>query len=172
MRLQPLNLQTHSISSALQLFLQALIGDYGFHALRRQLLDNAPQEKWNYLLEQRLPLPLLEGTPLGNLVDGSELAAIPLLGSFHASDVILNWFGTLPAALSKNTDHLMGILVSFVHDLDPNNHELSDLPYWPEYNSSSRETIHLVEGNAGIIKDDFREEQIAYINQIGDFLRT
>lgn len=118
-----------------------------------------------------MPLPLLEDTPIGKLVDSSQLTQIPLIGSFLASDIVLNWFGTLPDSLSQNSYHLMGILVSFVHYQDPNNHGMNDMPHWPQYNYESRETIHFVEGNVDVIKDDYREEQMDYINQIGDFLR-
>jgi hypothetical protein len=44
---------------------------------------------------------------------------VPVLGSFHASDVTFYDFGTVPDA---NTKNIMDTLIAFVSSLDPNNH--------------------------------------------------
>ena len=135
-------------------------------------MAHAPNpKKWNYLTEQRLPLPLLEGTPIGQIIDKPPLLEIPLLGSFHASDIVLNWFGTLPEALSQNSVHLIAVLVAFVHDQDPNQHGLSGLPHWPTYEPESLQTMHFVEGDVDLVTDDYRKEQMDYINEISDAVR-
>ncbi|KXH32332.1 sterol esterase carbohydrate esterase family CE10 [Colletotrichum simmondsii] len=154
--------------------ISAITGDYSFESQRRQLLDAAPGTKWNYQVDQALPAAVLDGSAtLGavtaaDYADASALEAIPYLGSFHASDVVLNFFGTLPA---NNSRHLMGTLIAFVNNLDPNKHDMSDVPTWPQYESTSRSTILWGEAGAEIVADDYREEAIAYLNEIGDSLR-
>ncbi|RDW60637.1 carboxylic ester hydrolase-37 [Coleophoma cylindrospora] len=149
----------------------ALTGDYSFQCQRRQLLDKITAPKWNYLIEQAVPLPLIDETPLGEIIAETGVTGIPVLGSFHVSDVVLNWFGTLPASVSQNSYHLMGVLVSFVNHLDPNQHGMASVPTWPEYNSTSRETIRWQESGVDVIVDDYRQEQMNYLNEIGDYLR-
>ena len=114
---------------------------------------------------------MIEGTPIGQILDSTKLTELPTLGSFHASDIVLNWFGTLPPTLSKNSDNLLSILVSFVHDQDPNGHGKKDLPHWPTYNENEKQTIHFVEGSVDVITDNYREKQMEYINEISDSLR-
>ncbi|EQB56435.1 hypothetical protein CGLO_03570 [Colletotrichum gloeosporioides Cg-14] len=137
-------------------------------------MSAAPGNKWNYLIEQALPASVLAGTAtLGEITeadyaDSDALEAVPYLGSFHASDVVLNFFGALP---SNNSRHLMGTLISFVNNLDPNKHDMTDVPTWPQYDSSSKSTMLWSESGADVVADDYREEAIAYLNEIGDSLR-
>ncbi|KAK1483526.1 sterol esterase carbohydrate esterase family CE10, partial [Colletotrichum cuscutae] len=81
----------------------------------------------------------------------SALEAIPYPGSFHASDAVLNFFGTLPA---NNSRHMMGTLIAFVNNLDPNKHNMSDVPAWPQYESTSQSIILWSEAGAEIVADD------------------
>ncbi|OBR12533.1 Carboxylic ester hydrolase [Colletotrichum higginsianum IMI 349063] len=154
--------------------ISAITGDYSFESQRRQLLAAAPGSKWNYLAEQALPAAVLDGTAtLGEVTaadyaDVGTLEAVPFLGSFHASDVVLNFFGALP---SNNSRRMMGALIAFVNRLDPNAHDMEDVPAWPQYDSASRSTMLWRESGAEIVADDYREEAIAYLNEIGDSLR-
>lgn len=154
--------------------ISAITGDYSFESQRRQLLDAAAGKKWNYQVEQRLPAAVLDGTSrLGeiteaNYADAGALRAIPFLGSFHASDVVLNFFGALPG---NNSRRLMGSLIAFVNNLDPNGHGMEDVPAWPQYDSTDRSTMLWSETGVGIVADDYRKDAIAYLNEIGDSLR-
>lgn len=152
--------------------ISAITGDYSFQCQRRQLLDKITAPKWNYLTQQEVPLSVLGGTPIGSILGETGLTNIPVLGSFHASDVILNWFGTLPAAVSRNSMHLMSVLVAFTRNLDPNTAGLDDVPEWPQYDSASRQTMNWKEeGDAAIITDNYRQEQMQWLNDNGDSLR-
>ncbi|RDW67168.1 putative triacylglycerol lipase (LipA) [Aspergillus mulundensis] len=58
---------------------------------------------------------------------------------------------------------------SFVTDLDPNGHGLSDIPQWPEYSASSDPSnfvFRLPRDDSYVEKDDYRVEGIAYLNTI------
>ncbi|KAI5361762.1 putative carboxylesterase, type B, alpha/Beta hydrolase [Septoria linicola] len=95
----------------------SMIADYTFTAGRRTLLNvtSSRQNTRSYQIKQSLPilgqLGLLNPTQLNNL---------PVLGSFHISDVVLNAFGTIPASVSKNSLHIMSSLIQFANTLDPN----------------------------------------------------
>lgn len=137
----------------------ALTGDYSFEAQRRQLLSNAPGPKWTYQTDNslaELPLPPIVGNNILN---------IPVLGSFHGSDIFFYDYGTLPVPNSKN---IMDTTISFVSTLDPNNHGRSGLEKWPEYSSSAKEMYHFIESGPRVITDSYREDQMAYINSHGD----
>lgn len=136
----------------------ALTGDYSFEAQRRQLLGKAPGPKWTYQTDNSLAnLPL----PAENILN------IPVLGSFHGSDIFFYDYGTLPLPNSKN---IMDTTISFTATLDPNNHGRSDLKEWPEYTSSAKDMYHFINSLAGpeVIKDTYREEQMDYINSHAD----
>ncbi|SMQ51504.1 unnamed protein product [Zymoseptoria tritici ST99CH_1A5] len=148
--------------------LSALIGDYSFEAQRRSLLAKVTANKWNYYTKFSIPLSVAGDTVVGKLLAGLKLTTIPVLASFHASDVFFYFFGTIPDTVSLNTRHLQGSLVSFIHDLDPNHDEI---PNWPQWSSGSLDTMHFREEGLELIKDDYRAEGMAYINEIGDSIR-
>lgn len=153
--------------------LAAINGDYSFESQRRQLLAQHTAPKWNYQVEASLPLSDLGSTVLGDLVGGGGLGLtdIPVLGSFHAFDVFFNWFGTLPPELSLNSRHMMGVLVSFIHNLDPNQHGQEDLPEWPQWDAEHLATIRFSETEVDIIRDDYRNASIAFLNEMRDSMR-
>lgn len=99
----------------------------------------------------------------------SGLTQFPLLGSFHASDVIFNDFGLIPPALSKNTNNLMPTYIAFVNTGDPNNHGLKNMPKWPTWNPTEKAMFEYRESGPRIIRDDFRETQIDFINQHDEY---
>lgn len=109
----------------------SIIGDYTFVSGRRTLLNvtSNRQNTWSYQLAQSLPLLGQAG-----LLNPTQLNKIPILGSFHVSDVVLNAFGTIPAAISRNTLNYMSMLVQFANTADPNI-PLSENPTWPKYRS-------------------------------------
>lgn len=147
--------------------LAALIGDTTFETSRRDLLNlwASKRKSWSYQIEDSIPL--LETIPL---VPSLGVANLPLLGSFHVSDVVLYTFGTLPALVSKNTLNLMSTIISFTTTHDPNNHGLN-LPYWPQYNTENRTLFRYKEDGPDLINDTYREEAFAYQNDNGDAFR-
>lgn len=144
--------------------LASLVGDYSFEAQRRNLLRhwNTSTPVWNYIHDQDLPL-VAELLP----AESSVLADIPLLGSFHASDVWLNVFGQVPASLSKNTRDRQATMVSFVRNLEPNAHGLA-IPDWPEWTAEKQETYRFKESGPEVVADDYRAERMEYINDHPD----
>lgn len=148
--------------------LSALIGDYSFEAQRRSLLAKVTAPKWNYQTKFSVPLSVLGDSLVGKLLGQLKLTNIPYLGSFHASDVFFYFFGTIPDSISNNSRHLMGSLVHFVHDLDPNHDEI---PTWPEWDSEALETMHFREEGLELVTDDYRKEGMDYINEIKDSIR-
>ncbi|GME62228.1 putative carotenoid ester lipase precursor protein [Neofusicoccum parvum] len=141
--------------------LAAAIGDYTFDSGRRDLLEHvhATQPAYTYLIEQ--DLPLLGQLPLLNNLG---LSSLPILGSFHISEVVLNAFGFLPPAISKNSLNIMSTWISFVNNLDPNEHGLADLPHWPTWGLEEKSMFKYNEAGCEIIRDDFRETQMRFIN--------
>jgi acetylcholinesterase len=138
--------------------LSAAIGDYVFHTGRRDLLEQTyaqgKRKSWTYQIEQSFPV-------LGQLDLLGDLTDLPLLGSFHASDVAFNSFGLLPPLLSQNSRNIMSTNIAFVNSLDPNNHCL-DLPHWPNW--TPYEKAMYKESGRDIIKDDFREAAMRLLN--------
>lgn len=142
--------------------LASLVGDYSFEAQRRNLLAhwNFSTPVWNYIHDQDVYS--------AGLLPDTDLTNIPLLGSFHASDVWLNVFGQIPAALSKNTQNRQATIISFVRNLEPNSHGLEDVPFWPEYTAEKLETYRFLESGPEVIQDDYRVERMQYINNHPD----
>lgn len=143
--------------------LAAAQGDYMFQSGRRDLLNYtyARQPAYTYLIEQSLPV-------LGQIAPLSSLTGLPLLGSFHASEVLFNAFGSIPAALSKNTLNIMSTFIAFVNTLDPNDHGLQGLPEWPTWNPQQKSMFRYKESGCDIITDDYREEAMALVNEHPD----
>ncbi|KAK4701276.1 hypothetical protein P7C70_g4959, partial [Phenoliferia sp. Uapishka_3] len=56
--------------------------------------------------------------------------------------------------------------ISFIHDLDPNYTELNSTAYWPKYASEASNMVFERQGSY-VEPDNFREEGIAFINQLG-----
>lgn len=149
--------------------LAAAVGDYTFQAGRRDLLNytyalrGRSQRTYTYLQEQSIPL-------LGRLAPPplNTLTGLPVLGSFHVSDVALNSFGTIPPAISRNTRDLMSTYIAFVNSLDPNTHGLGDLPEWPTWTPEGRGMFKYQESGARVIRDDYREKQFDFVNGRAD----
>jgi len=66
--------------------------------------------------------------------------------------------------------------LSFVHDLDPNNHGISGLPVWPAYDSD--DPVNMVfrtgDNHMGpyIESDVYRSQQLRWWNEHWELLRT
>jgi acetylcholinesterase len=83
---------------------------------------------------------------------------VPILGSFHASHATLFDYGTVP-----NSKNIMDTVISFVATLDPNNHG-TGFPKWPDWTPAKKEMYQFVESGPEVIRDDYREAVMAYIN--------
>lgn len=136
-------------------------------AQRRQLLEKIPagQKVWTYEVDESLPL--LSQVPALNQLG---LTNVPLLGSFHVAETVLNLFGTLPAAISKNTLAMMSMWISFANTLDPNNHGVSSLPEWPAWNSTALSQYRFQEAGPDVIQDNYRADAMNYINDNAESL--
>lgn len=137
----------------------SMIGDYTFTSGRRALLNatHGRQNTWSYQIKESLPL-------LGQLelLNPLQLTNIPILGSFHIADVVLNAFGTLPPAISKNSLNIMSSLIQFANTLDPNTKDLG-LPHWPKYDKENPQQFQFREDGCRLIDDAYRKEQMDFL---------
>jgi carboxylesterase type B len=120
----------------------AILGDLSFTLTRRAFLSfantiNPSVPSWSYL--------------------SSYDYGTPFLGTFHASDILQVFFGTLPnyASASFQTYYL-----SFVYTMDPNNG--TSYMEWPRW-STSNELLNTYATGAVLIADDFRSDSYNFI---------
>jgi carboxylesterase type B len=120
----------------------AIIGDLTFTLTRRVFLETATSvnpgvPSWSYL--------------------ASYDYGTALLGTFHGSDLLQVFYGTLP---NNAASSIRGYYLSFIYDLDPNsNNTLDDWPQWSE-------SQQLVQFNAlknNYLADDFRSDSYDYL---------
>jgi len=85
-----------------------------------------------------------------------RLKAVPILGTFHASD-LLQTFGA---------GELQDYLIHFVNNLNPNSGSI--LPNWPQYSTTSKELLTLLDGLIPIVitSDTFRQNAINLLTQL------
>ncbi|PBP20401.1 lipase 4 [Diplocarpon rosae] len=122
--------------------LAAILGDLTFTLTRRLLLETAAAvhprvPTWSYL--------------------SSYFSGTPVLGTFHASD-LLPAYGFLPGALPSTS--IQAYYLSFVHTLDPNN-GTAGLPTWPRW-SQGQELMHFEAARNSLTPDNFRAESYEY----------
>lgn len=117
--------------------LAAVLGDITFTLTRRIYLKhitNSGVPAWSYL--------------------ASYLHLVPVLGTFHASDLIFA-FGIVPGPI---TDTIQTHYISFVNHLDPNTIKPSGtMINWPEWNETDPQLLHELALSNQLIKDDFRQ---------------
>jgi carboxylesterase type B len=92
---------------------------------------------------------------------------IPIVGSMHGMDIVLNMFGD-PSSNFKPTEIIMTSVISFVNDLDPNNDASGNTP-WPRYTSEAKQMYHIKNSGADVIRDDFRSIEIQYLMDTENF---
>ncbi|KAJ2916220.1 hypothetical protein MD484_g4210, partial [Candolleomyces efflorescens] len=92
---------------------------------------------------------------------------IPSLGVSHGSEVAYV-FGQVPPAAGAASQNLsvtmMDYWISFTDSLDPNDEKGGKRPRWPQYKADDQVLLKLEGGNTTVIQDDFRKEQIAFLN--------
>ena len=124
--------------------LAAILGDASFTLARRSFLSltssvNPTVPSWSYL--------------------SSYDYGTPILGTFHASDLLQVFYGILPNYASKA---VQDYYFSFVYNLDPNVGN-TGLMNWPKW-STGKQLMNFYPLNAVLINDDFRADSMAYIN--------
>lgn len=120
----------------------SLLGDISFILTRRQLLNAAiavfPDiPTWSYL--------------------ASYDYGTPILGTFHASD-ILTTYGITPGFASAS---IQSYYISFFNTMDPNE-GTTGLLSWPQW-SEGNELLHFLAATNALVKDDFRNEAYDYL---------
>ncbi|KAL0567147.1 hypothetical protein V5O48_014846 [Marasmius crinis-equi] len=123
----------------------------------------------------------------GFLFTYGELTAAlqPVDGVRHGADVPYGWgFSNLPgfvpsASSAKLSQQIVDYWISFVTTLDPNDglgsetfiHRDGAGPAWPSYEPENQTLLELNGPNTTTITDDYRAEQIDFLNQNGLLFR-
>ncbi|KJA23957.1 hypothetical protein HYPSUDRAFT_1079387 [Hypholoma sublateritium FD-334 SS-4] len=129
----------------------AIMGDLSFHSQRRTWIQTASRagvKVFGYLFTQPQP-----ENP-------------PFLGVDHGSEVLFVYGA--PPDTSAPALHLSSIMidywVSFATSLDPNDGHGNPRPAWPQYTEKNEVLLQLNGLNTTVIPDDYRKEQIDFIN--------
>ncbi|GAB7351991.1 hypothetical protein MBLNU459_g2513t1 [Dothideomycetes sp. NU459] len=130
--------------------LAAIFGDSVFNLRRRQLLYavSSTVNTWSYL--------------------DSHLYGTPVLGTFHASDV-LEIYDDLPSLVTALT--FQNYYVSFVNYLDPNAIDSGEIE-WPQYSTSNPELVQFQALSNNLLADTFRSASFNYLQQYPTSFRT
>ncbi|KAF9261946.1 esterase 1 [Marasmius fiardii PR-910] len=128
----------------------AIIGDISFQSQRRlwqQTAANARVKTFGYLFTQPSP------------------ARQPQLGVPHAAELDFV-FGHVTNASDVSLSQVMiDYWISFATSLDPNDGKGLQRPLWAQYTPKNQVVMQLNSANTTLIPDDYRAEQIAFINQ-------
>ncbi|KAK6086733.1 carboxylesterase [Seiridium cupressi] len=130
--------------------LAAILGDLTFTLTRRVFLSetsalNPDVPSWSYL--------------------SSYDYGTPILGTFHASDILQVFYGILPDYASTA---FASYYTSFLYDLNPNN-GTGLLPDWPQW-SEDQQLMQFSNIASWTAADDFRSEQYDWISSNIDIL--
>ncbi|KAJ7700487.1 extracellular triacylglycerol lipase precursor [Mycena rosella] len=129
----------------------AMVGDLDFASQRRLWIEtaaNAGVPTWGYLFTQPQP------------------NSSPAQGIFHGSEVTFVYGAPSDNSTSAlNISRLMtDYWVSFATSLTPNDGLGIPRPEWAQFTPNNKAVIQLNGANLTMIPDDFRAEQIAFIN--------
>ncbi|OAA71729.1 lipase 3 precursor [Akanthomyces lecanii RCEF 1005] len=125
----------------------AMIGDQTFTLARRRFLRSATASHpevpvWSYL--------------------SSYLSWLPVLGTFHASDLLLVFRG-LPAGYASRSTRKY--YLNFLYNLDPNGDD--EYEHWPRW-SDNQTLLWFESSKTSHLKDDFRSEHFDALLTIGE----
>ncbi|KAK4145100.1 Alpha/Beta hydrolase protein [Dichotomopilus funicola] len=131
--------------------LAAILGDMVFTLSRRVFLEgtttiNPDVPAWSYIASYD------KGTPI--------------MGTFHASDLLQVFFGVLPNYASKS---IQGYYANFVYNLNPNDASGGTSAQskikedWPQWRNSTRQLMNFFPWRNDILKDDFRDAAARYL---------
>lgn len=127
----------------------AILGDLTFTLTRRVFLEatsalNPDVPSWSYL--------------------ASYDYGTPILGTFHGSDLLQVFYGTLPNNAAKS---IRGYYLSFIYDLDPNSN--NDFDNWPQW-SQGQKLVQFNANSNSLISDDFRKDSYDFLKaNVGSF---
>ncbi|KAJ7336179.1 esterase 1 [Mycena albidolilacea] len=144
--------------------LAALMGDLWFHSQRRAWMQAANKfgvKTFGYLLTDPGAPPISPPTVGPTAHDA--------LGVTHTADLLylfgLNTvFGRPPSAVMLGTQ-MIDYWLSFATSLDPNDGLGSSRPVWSEYTSNHKAILELTSVNMSMIPDNYRAQQIDFINR-------
>ncbi|ODQ80414.1 hypothetical protein BABINDRAFT_161359 [Babjeviella inositovora NRRL Y-12698] len=121
----------------------ALMGDIVFQAPRRFMLNRTPDvTSYTYLSQQ--------------------LQGLPILGTFHANDLIWQYFVTASGSLIYRN-----AFIAFASTLNPNSGGLFTLTNWPKYqntNSLANNMMYINSLGISTGKDNYRQAQMSFLN--------
>jgi len=128
--------------------LAAILGDVTFNLSRRTYLSFVASQvnSWSYL--------------------SSYLTGTPILGTFHASDVLEVYFG-LPSVTAATS--IQNYYISFINTLDPNN--VPNILPWPKYDLNRKLLLNFQAAANLVIRDNFRESSYEYLRTVVNSLR-
>jgi carboxylesterase type B len=117
----------------------AVLGDSTFTLTRRGYLASVAGTvpSWSYL--------------------SSAFYGTPILGTFHATDLLSIYYGVL-ANVQKS---ILGYYISFFNELDPN--ALNTGTNWPQWKNETRKLLSIKATGNGVLTDDFRQKQYEYL---------
>lgn len=129
--------------------LAALLGDISFTMQRRSYLETVASQApaWSY--------------------NANYLSLTPVLGTFHASDVLATFF-SFPPVLT--TPSILTYYISFINHLDPN--KIPNIKIWPRYDLESKQLLQFGAVGYGVIEDTFRDESYRYFKDNQDIFRV
>ncbi|KAI1186408.1 sterol esterase [Nemania serpens] len=125
--------------------LAAILGDLVFTLTRRLFLETTSQvnpnvPSWSYL--------------------ASYDYGTPILGTFHASDLLQVFYGILPNYASRA---VQSYYISFLYTMDPNIGTPSDLADWPQWKDGNQ-LMNFYNLFSSLLKDDFRSDSYDWIS--------
>ncbi|KAF7350369.1 Carboxylic ester hydrolase [Mycena venus] len=143
----------------------AIVGDLWIHSQRRAWMQAATRfgvKTFGYLFTDPGAPPIAPPTI------GPATAAQGALGVTHTSELIylygLNAAFGRPASAIALATQMIDYWVSFTTSLDPNDGLGSNRPTWSQYTSGNQAVLELTSVNMSMIADDYRTQQIDFIN--------
>ncbi|KAJ6578539.1 esterase 1 [Mycena capillaripes] len=143
----------------------AIIGDLWIHSQRRAWMRAANRfgvKNFGYLFADPGAPPIALPTI------GPATAAPGALGVTHTSELVylygLNAAFGRPASAMALATQMIDYWVSFATSLDPNDELGSARPVWSQYTSTNETVLELTSVNMSMIPDDYRSQQIDFIN--------
>ncbi|EFX06469.1 carboxylesterase, type b [Grosmannia clavigera kw1407] len=132
--------------------LAAILGDLTFNLSRRAFLAGTSLLRpdvpsWSYL--------------------ASYDYGTPILGTFHATDLLQVFYGVLPNYASKN---IQTYYINFVTNLDPNVGHNATLMAWPQW-SAGQNLMQFFNDHASLLADSFRSASYNFIVNNIDIFR-
>ncbi|KAI0746063.1 esterase 1 [Earliella scabrosa] len=138
--------------------LASIIGDAQFQALRRSWVQEAAKA----------------GVPVHAFLFADPAAVTePEMGVTHGKNVPYMYGAPYTtdahSPAGQLSLHMMDYIIAFVTSTNPNDGLGYSRPQWPKYTLDDRRILQLASANTTAIPDDYRLEQIAYLNSVQTF---